>query len=402
MIGYRRADGRHGIRNLAVVVYLVECARHVVDKIVAPFDDDQVHAIGFSGCFRNEYSAAMMERLCTHPNVGAVLLVSLGCEGFDREPLEQAILDSGRPVSTLVIQRDGGSLSTIAAGRIWIEAQVQLLADVIGEPIGLEHLVVGTICGGSDATSGLTANPAVGVAIDAIVAAGGTAIFEETGELVGCEEFLQRRAVTPELGDALAASVRKAASYYDAMGQPSFAPGNADGGITTIEEKSLGAYLKSGTSPIRGLLKPADLPSEPGLYMLDVVPDGDLRWGFPNISDNAEIGELMACGAQLILFTTGRGSVVGSAIAPVVKICANPETFGRMVDDMDVNAGRMLTDHSVGVADVGAEILDTVQRTASGRQTASEVLGHREFVMTYKSFDPSGDDAQPVVARRAR
>ncbi|MEO6124011.1 MAG: UxaA family hydrolase, partial [Ilumatobacteraceae bacterium] len=309
MIGYRRSDGRYGIRNLAVVVYLVECARHVVDKIVSPFDERQVHAIGFSGCFRNEYSAAMMQRLCTHPNVGAVLLVSLGCEGFDRARLEQHVAASGRPVHTLVIQESGGSLATIAAGRAWITEQAGLLEAVQGESIGLEHLVVGTICGGSDSTSGLTANPAVGSAFDAIITAGGTGIFEETGELIGCEAPLRRRAITEALGEELDAAVRKASAYYDAMGQPSFAPGNADGGITTIEEKSLGAYLKSGTSPISGLLKPTELAPTPGLYLLDVVPDGDLRWGFPNISDNAEIGELMACGAQVIVFTTGRGSV---------------------------------------------------------------------------------------------
>ena len=140
------------------------------------------------------------------------------------------------------------------------------------------------------------------------------------------------------------------------MGYGSFAPGNAEGGLTTLEEKSMGAYSKSGSSPISGLIKPGDVPPRGGLYLLDVVPDGEPRFGFPNISDNAEIVELIACGSHLILFTTGRGSVVGSAISPVIKVCANPDTYDRMADDMDVNAGRIL--RGAELDDVGREIFD--------------------------------------------
>ena len=150
------------------------------------------------------------------------------------------------------------------------------------------------------------------------------------------------RAITPELGRELEASVAKAARYYATLGYGSFAAGNAEGGLSTIEEKSMGAYAKSGASPISGLIKPGDIPPRGGLYLLDVVPDGEVRFGFPNINDNAEIAELIACGSHAVLFVTGRGSVVGSAISPVVKICANPETYRRMADDMDVDAGRIL------------------------------------------------------------
>ena len=204
------------------------------------------------------------------------------------------------------------------------------------------ELVVGTICGGSDGTSGITANPVVGRVFDRLVAAGGTAIFEETGELIGCESHMAGRAVTPGLGAQIMARVGKAADYYTGMGHGSFSPGNAEGGLTTLEEKSLGAYAKSGSGPIHGVVTPGQVPPTPGLYLLDVVPEGDLRWGFPNINDNAEIAELIACGSHVILFTTGRGSVVGSAISPVIKVCANPETYARMPEDMDVDAGRML------------------------------------------------------------
>jgi altronate hydrolase len=256
------------------------------------------------------------------------------------------------------------------------------------------ELVIGTICGGSDATSGVTANPAVGRAFDLLLAEGATCIFEETGELIGCEHHMAGRAITMELGREIIASVTKAARYYETFGHGSFAPGNADGGLTTIEEKSLGAYCKSGTSPIVGLIKPGDVPPQPGLYLLDVVPDGEPRFGFPNIVDNAEIVELIACGAHLTLFTTGRGSVVGSTISPVIKVCANPDTYGKMPDDMDINAGRIL-DAQASLNDVGQEIADFTLAVAAGRPTASERLGHQEFVLTYKTFDPTGPACLP-------
>lgn len=158
------------------------------------------------------------------------------------------------------------------------------------------------------------------------------------------------------------------------MGFGSFAPGNADGGLTTMEEKSMGAYSKSGSSPISGLIKPGDIPPTGGLYLLDVVPDGEPRFGFPNISDNAEIIELIACGSHVILFTTGRGSVVGSAISPVIKVCMNPETYRRLSEDMDVNAGRILEGEAT-LDEVGEEILQNVIDVASGKRSVSEELG---------------------------
>jgi altronate hydrolase len=144
------------------------------------------------------------------------------------------------------------------------------------------------------------------------------------------------------------------------------------------------------------VVKPGDIPAHPGCYLLDVIPDGEVRWGFPNINDNAEAAELMACGAHLILFTTGRGSVVGSAIAPIIKVCANPETYDRMAEDMDVNAGRVIRGQGT-LAEVGDEIIALVREVANGRQTASEQMGHQEFVLTYKSFEPVGPSCLPLV-----
>jgi altronate dehydratase large subunit len=393
MRGWQRQDGRKGIRNHIAVAYLVECAHHVARKIADA--DPNAHVIGFPGCFPNPYAQRMMERLCTHPNVGAVCLVSLGCESFDRVALERVIRDSGRPVITITIQNAGGTAASIATGRAFVTEQAPLLAAAPTVPMAVSELVVGTVCGGSDGTSGITGNPAAGIAFDKLVAAGAACIFEETGELIGCEGIMAARAATPELAVELTRSVEKAARYYATLGYGSFAAGNADGGLTTIEEKSLGAYMKSGQSRIAGLIKPGDIPPRGGLYLMDVVPDGEVRFGFPNISDNAEIVEMMASGAHCTLFVTGRGSVVGSALAPVLKIAANPHMYRRLADDMDVNAGRVL-DGAATLEEVGQEIFDRVLGLASGEISASEALGHQEFILTYKSFEPIGPACLPV------
>jgi len=395
---YPRQDGRKGIRNAIIVAYTVECARHVAQEIVLRFRGRAaVQMIGFPGCYPNEYAARMMHRLCTHPNVGAVLLVSLGCEGMNRDALLQHARDSGRPAELVVIQDAGGTRRSIERGAAWVAETHERLEAGPRVPMRTSELVVGTICGGSDATSGLTANPAIGVAFDQLVAEGARAIFEETGELIGLEEVMAERAVTPSLAAEIRACMAKTEEYYRTLGQSSFALGNAEGGLTTIEEKSLGAYAKSGNSRISGLIKPGDEPPAPGLYLLDVVPDGPVRFGFPNINDNAEIAELIACGSHVILFSTGRGSVVGSAISPVVKVCGNPHTFRRMEDDMDVNAGAIL-EGAATLAGVGREIADCVQAVALGAQTKSEALGHAEFILTYKSFTPIGPSCLPTAA----
>lgn len=392
---FLRADGRKGIRNTVAVVYLVECAHHVAREIQHPFREQDVHLLGFGGCYPNEYSHRMLTHLCTHPNVGAVLLLSLGCEGFNRRDLLHTIRESGRPAGLLVIQETGGTRTTIAAGQEWVRKTLRELESGPRAPMALEELVVGTVCGGSDGTSGMTANPGIGRAFDKLVGEGATCIFEETGELIGCEQVMASRAATPELAEILTASVTKAARYYATLGHGSFAPGNADGGLTTQEEKSMGAYSKSGSSRISGLIKPGDTPRAGGLYLLDVVPDGEVRFGFPNINDSAEIAELISCGSHVILFATGRGSVVGSAVSPVIKVCANPETFRNLPEDMDVDAGRILEERGT-LDDVGAEIYEFVKAVTRGQKTASEALGHQEFVLGYKSFEPIGPGCHPT------
>jgi len=386
MKGFMRKDGRKGIRNVIVVAYLVECAHHVAQRIAQHYQDEEVHLIGFSGCAPNDYAEQMMRQLCTHPNVAGVLLVSLGCENFQRQRLLQDIKDSGRPASLVVIQEEGGTQLSIDKGIACIKDIMQQKANVEMTDLQWSDLMIGTVCGGSDGYSGITANPVVGCTFDWLVDNGATCIFEEPGELIGCEQLLCNRAVNPTLGQKLYNCIVKADKYYKQMGHDSFSAGNATGGLTTIEEKSLGSYCKSGARPIKGLTYPALPPTTHGLWMMDVVPDGEARWGFPNINDNAEIMEMIACGCHMVLYTTGRGSVAGSAISPVVKVCSNPETYRHMTADMDINAGAIITD-GISFEYVRDQLLHCIEQTASGTATKSEALGHREYSMGYKFFE---------------
>jgi altronate hydrolase len=385
MTGYYRKSGRKGIRNNLLVVYLVECAHHVAQEITRTFRRKDVQLIGFGGCAPNDYAERILRNLCTHPNVGGVLLVSLGCENLDREALVKHIAESGRPVETVVIQENGGTSSSIHSGIQHIKTMLPLLEQVKKVDFDFSDLVVGTICGGSDAMSGFTANPAIGKVFDQFIPQGTVCMFEESGELLGCEYLMAGRAETPETSQAIIDAIHKADAYYKKMGHDSFSAGNAVGGLTTIEEKSLGAYSKSGSLSIKDLIKPGETPSLPGLYFLDVVPDGEALWGFPNINDNSEIMEMIATGCHLILFSTGRGSVVGSAISPVIKVCANPQTFQNLRDDMDINAGRIISE-GASLDDIRDEIVLYIQDVIDGRETKSEALAHQEFSIGYKFF----------------
>lgn len=394
MTGWLRKDGRKGIRNNIVIVYLVECAHHVAREISIQNRQTDIHVIGFSGCFPNTYAENMMEKLCTHPNVGGALLVSLGCENFKKHPLLEKIEQSGRPAKLITIQENGGTRESIQAGLDWIAETRQTLDALPKVPMHEDELIIGTICGGSDATSGMTGNPAAGVAFDMLIEKGATCIFEETGELIGCEQVMADRAINEKVATALTQSVQKAIRYYGKMGYGSFSHGNAKGGLSTIEEKSLGAYAKSGSSKISGIVKPGETPPTKGLYLLDVVPEGDPTFGFPNINDTAEIIELISCGAHAVIFVTGRGSIVGSAISPVLKVCANPETYERLSDDMDVNAGRILSTNTQ-LNDVGSEIYEKLINLGAGQKTVSEELMHQEFVLTYKEAQALGPSCHP-------
>ena len=385
--GYLRADGRKGIRNLALVIYTVECAQHVAHAIAAGEPD--THVLGFSGCYDNAYAIRLMLALARHPNVGAVLSVGLGCEYTQPERISEAVRKSGRPAEGFFIQDAGGTGRSIVKGKAALaRLRAQAQAEARRVPMGLADLTVGCECGGSDGTSGLAGNPVVGALADLLVDAGGRAVFEETVELIGLREVLLARAASDAVRAELAAAYDKAVEYCRSVRQYSASPGNFAGGLTTIEEKSLGALAKSGARPIQGVLRVAEPPRGPGLWLLDSVPDPHfMQFGYTNPNDSEGIMDLMAAGAQVVLFVTGRGSVIGSPIAPLLKITGNAQTFRRMQEDMDFDASRVLTGERT-LEQAAGELRDLVARVAAGQPSKPESLGHREYFIMYKHQDP--------------
>jgi altronate hydrolase len=328
-----------------------------------------------------------MTALATHPNVGAALLVSLGCEGTDAKAMAEAIRATGRPVEVLKIQEAGGTLPTIERGRAIVRGMLDELERTPRVEMTAADLIVGTECGGSDATSGISANPAVGRAFDLLADAGATTIIEETLEMLACGEIAARRGINDGAARQLRAAVEKAERFSLQARQFSIETGNHEGGLTTIEEKSMGAFIKCGTRPIEGVIKVAQRPPAKGLYLLDSVPDpSPFVFGYSNPNDSEGILDLISCGAHMVVFTTGRGSVIGSVISPVLKVCGNPKTYARMSGDMDVNAGRIMK-REASVQEVGEEIFGLVLEVAAGRETKAERLGHREYFIPYKAQD---------------
>jgi altronate hydrolase len=253
--------------------------------------------------------------------------------------------------------------------------------------MGWEDLTVGCECGGSDGTSGLVGNPAVGRFFDWLVDRGGTAIFEETVEMIGLRDVLLSRSANPAARQALEKTYDKAERYCRSVRQYSISPGNFAGGLTTIEEKSLGAFAKSGTRPIQGVLRVAERPPHAGLWLLDSVPDETfMQFGYTNPNDTEGIMDLISAGSQIVLFVTGRGSVIGSPIAPLIKITGNTKTFNKMRDDIDFNAGTVL-DGTDTLDQAALSLSQLVRRVAEGERSKPEALGHREYFVMYKHQD---------------
>jgi altronate hydrolase len=381
--GYLRVDGRKGVRNLVLVIYTVECAQFVAHAIGSGEPD--VHVVGFAGCYDNAYAIRLMLALGRHPNVGAVLSVGLGCEYTQPARITEAVRKSGRSAENFFIQDVGGTAKSIAQGKeIVRRLREQIDCDTPRVPMTLADLSVGCECGGSDGTSGLAGNPVVGAFFDRLVDAGGTAIFEETVEQIGLKDLIVSRAANPEVAATLAKTYDKAERYCREVRQWSASPGNFAGGLTTIEEKSLGAFAKSGTRPILGVVKVSEAPARPGLWLMDSVPDPHfMQFGYTNPNDSEGLMDLISGGCQIILFVTGRGSVIGSPVSPLIKITGNAQTFRRMAEDMDFDASRVLTGERT-IPQAGGELLDLVARTAAGELTKPERLGHREYFITYK------------------
>jgi altronate hydrolase len=384
--GYLRDDGRKGIRNLILVLYTVECASFVAHAVAEGESD--VHVVGFPGCYDNAYAIRLMLALATHPNVGACLAIGLGCEYTQPARLAEVAAKSGRPSDSFFIQEHGGTRSGIAKGKKALKSlRAQMDAKTVRVPMSWADLIVGAECGGSDGTSGLAGNPVVGRFYDLLIDRGGSAVFEEIVEMIGLRDVLQSRAATPEVARQLDHAYEKAERYCKAVRQYSVSPGNFAGGLTTIEEKSMGAFAKSGSRPIQGVIEVSQQVPHPGLWLLDSVPDEHfMQFGYTNPNDTEGIMDLISVGAHIVMFVTGRGSVIGSPVAPLIKVTGNSRTFERMNEDMDFNAGTILSGERT-LDEAAMDLMQLAGDVASGEMSKPEALGHREYFVMYKHQD---------------
>ena len=385
--GYARKNGKPGIRNRVLVLYTVKCAEFVARQIVREAAHEDVELAGFDGCTDNQYAVNLMISLIRHPNVGAVLAVGLGCEYVQPEWLAEIAAKEGKPADWMFIQQEGGTEKSIRKGVRRVSCMLEQLKQTPRTEMGFPDLVVGAECGGSDYTSGLCGNVVVGRLFDRLVQAGGTAIFEEIVEAVGLDRQLLERAADSQAAKEIRAAYDKAMAYCRQVRQYSVSPGNFAGGLTTIEEKSMGAVIKSGSRPIQGVIKVSCPPARPGLWLLDSVPDPYwMQFGITNPNDSEGLMDLVSCGAHIVLLVTGRGSVVGSAVSPCLKITGNGTTFARMRDDMDFDASPVLRGECP-METLTDRLERLVLNCAAGEPSKAERLGHREFWIPYKYQD---------------
>jgi len=377
-MGYRRPDGRAGVRNHVLILSAVTCANTVVDKIGRRLGDAVVTVAHAAGCGQGGADLAQTRRTLLgtagHPNVGAVLVVGLGCETLDTRRLAAEAAELGKPAYCLLIQEAGGTTATVEAGAA---LAVELLATVRGtlrQPIDCAELIVGLECGASDGFSGVTANPVAGAAADRLVAAGGTVILSEVTEFIGAEHILAGRArdaaTAARLLDCIERREREAAQAGVDLAGAQINPGNLEGGLTTPEEKSLGAITKGGTSRLEGVVAYAERPSRRGLVVMDTPGD-----------DVESLTGMVAGGAQLAVFTTGRGTPCGHAIAPVIKVGSNTALLRRMGEHIDLDAGAILEGRA-GIEEMGARLFEEMRAVAGGKATRAELLGQREFAIS--------------------
>lgn len=389
-MGYRRPTGRVGTRNYIAVLTSVNCSATAARLIAQAFTPERLAAypnvdgvVAFvhgTGCAMGgdgtgfELLQRTLWGYARNPNVGGVLMAGLGCEMMQIDWLIEAYgLTPGPLFRTMNIQDVGGLRRTVEAGVAAIEEMLPVVNDARREECPASDLMVALQCGGSDAWSGITANPAVGYACDLLVAQGGTGVLAETPEIYGAEHLLTARAARPEVGEKLIGLIEWWRDYT-ARNRGSMdnnpSPGNKAGGLTTILEKSLGAAAKGGTTPLMGVYRYAEPVTEKGFVFMDSP-------GY----DPASVTGQIASGCNLVAFTTGRGSAFGAKPSPSMKIATNSEMFARMEEDMDIDAGRILSGGAT-VEAVGREIYETWLRMASGEKSKSEAqgLGDYEFV----------------------
>jgi altronate hydrolase len=388
--GYRRRNGKVGTRNYLAILTSVNCsattARLIVREVeragvLADYPNVDgvialVHGTGCGMASKGEGFEALMRTewgYAANPNVGATLMVGLGCEVFQIGRMKEEYgMVEGDAFQSMTIQATGGTRKTIEAGMARIRAMLPLLDRARREPVPASELTLALQCGGSDGYSGVTANPSLGAAADILVRNGGTAILSETPEIYGAEHLLTRRAATAEIGRKLVDRIRWWEDYCARNGgemnnNPS--PGNKAGGLTTILEKSLGAAAKGGTTPLNAVYEYAEPVTAKGFVFMDTP-------GYDPVSVTGQV----AGGANILTFTTGRGSAYGCKPTPSIKLATNSDVYRKMIDDMDINCGDVLD--GVSIEDKGKEIFDVILAVASGALTKSEQLGYGEAEFT--------------------
>lgn len=377
-MGYRRPDGRVGIRNHILILPASVCATDTT-RIIASQIDGAITFNNQNGCGQvqsdQQLTMDIMAGFAANPNIYGTIVVSLGCENCQMDLVVSAIkARTNKPLKSFIIQDCGGTLNTI---RLAVKEGLRMetaASSVLREECDISELIIGTKCGGSDPTSGLSSNVLVGEISDRIVDLGGTSILTETPEMIGAEHILASRARNPETADAIYRIIYRFEEYLRVTGKEEVresnpSPGNYAGGITTLEEKSLGAIHKSGTRPITAVYDYAKQVHDKGVVIMDSAGH-----------DPSSCSAMAAGGAQILLYTTGRGTPLGNPIAPVIKLTGNHETYEKMIDNMDYDSSPIIYGQQT-LKEAGDEFLDLILRVANGEKTKAEQLGYMEIAM---------------------
>lgn len=377
IMGYKRSDGQYGIRNKILVIATVGCANETARRLAERIAGTVFIPAG-KGCGQIGDAVEITKRTLTgfvlNPNVYGAVFVGLGCETIQpHEMVARVQKVSDKPVYSFSIQEEGGTTKTIATVVPLLERLVGAAARIVREPVELSALTLATNCGGSDATSGLSVNPALGVATELLVAAGGRSILGETTELIGTEHILIRRAKNQQVKRDIQTIIGGLEKQFERLqidirgANPS--PGNQKGGLTTLEEKSLGAIMKAGHATINQVVKYGEIATEKGLIIMD-TPGYDIE----------SVTGMVAGGAQICVFTTGRGTPIGNPIVPMIKITGNLETYQRMTEHMDLELSAIITGE-MSIKEGGERILSEMIAVANGKRTAAEKLGFQELAI---------------------